>query len=636
MKTPLEVLKQYFKYDAFRAPQEAIINTVLQRKDAIVLLPTGAGKSLCFQIPTLLTKGVCIVISPLIALMQDQVENLTKKGIKATAITSALKTDDIVQLFDNIRYGGIKFLYLSPERLQSEFIQDKIRQLNVGLIAIDEAHCISEWGHDFRPSYRKIAILKEMHPKVPLIALTATATTKVFNDIKINLDIKDAVVFKSSLKRPEISYHVLQTNAINVTVKELILKNNSKPTIVYTSSRKATKSISQYLNTQGVKSSFYHGGLQSQEKAIAYSHWLKEETPVMVATNAFGMGIDKNNVTTIIHAELPFSLENYMQESGRAGRNGQQANAYLLYNESSIFEFKKRFSNSILSIDYLKDIYIKLHHFFRIANGEKPLQQFAFNLTEFCNHYKLNAYQVFTAIDILNKEDIIDLNESLQKKSQVKLLIGHKQLLNYSENHKKTGNLLKTLLRTYGGLFDQYINIDEFILAKKLGLDKDAVIKYLNKLLKREIIDYKPVFSGLTIQFLVPREDKYTINTIAKNVKQRFAIKKEKVDAVLNYINNTQVCRSKSLLSYFGENIPENCKKCDVCLQEKLPYKHSFTEVKKSIITLLTNNRATTSREIVNTLHYNKEVVLNALQLLLDENKIALTSQNKFQVNKNA
>jgi len=367
MSTTLEILSKYWGYKSFREPQQAIVETILQKKSAFVMLPTGAGKSLCYQLPALMMDGVCLVISPLIALMEDQVQSLEKKGVKAIALSSKLNRHETIIAFDNLLFGNYKFLYLSPEKLQSAFVQDKLAQLNLSLIAIDEAHCISEWGHDFRPSYMKIPILNDLHPETPKIALTASATPKVKQDILENLQLAGAAIFEKSFARTNLSIQMLHRENIMGTMLQL-LKGNDEPAIVYVGTRKDTIHFSNFLNRNGLRSAFYHGGLSHDQKTKALNSWKDEKQSIMVATNAFGMGIDKSNVRLIIHAHVPGSMENYMQEIGRAGRDGIKSTAYLLYNESLIYESENLIEKSIASPEFCKTVYSKLNDFYHIGH----------------------------------------------------------------------------------------------------------------------------------------------------------------------------------------------------------------------------------------------------------------------------
>jgi len=471
METPLEILKKYWNHSQFRDPQEAIINTVLKGKDCVVLLPTSGGKSICYQVPALLLEGVCIVISPLIALIKDQVNSLKEKNIKAIALTSQLSQDEIVVAFDNLQFGGIRFLYLSPEKLQSKFIQEKIKQLNVSLIAIDEAHCISEWGHDFRPSYLELKILKELQPEATTIALTATATQKVLDDIQLNLEIENATIFKKSFQRKNLAFHIISTVGIYGKLLQILNKLNES-VIVYTNNRKQTKEVSDFLKRNNFKSSFYHGGLSNNEKNEAFSNWMSDKTPVMVATNAFGMGIDKANVRAVIHINIPNSLENFIQESGRAGRDGKDSFALLLSNKSSLFETETKFNSNLASTKFIKRIYFNLNQFYTISLGELPLSSFNFSLQEFCAKYQLNILQTYNAIKILERENIILLDENYNKKSSLKFLISNQKLFNYLEDNTSKTNLIQLILRSYGGIFEHFTIINELIIAKKLSIKK--------------------------------------------------------------------------------------------------------------------------------------------------------------------
>ena len=401
MPKALEILKTYWKYTAFKHPQETIINHIREENNVIALLPTGSGKSLCYQVPAMMSPGVCLVVSPLIALMNDQVASLIAKGIKALAITSANSQEEVINAFDNLKYGGYKFLYLSPEKLCTELIRQKIQELDINLLAVDEAHCISEWGHDFRPAYLKIAEIRELFPDIPVIALTATATPQVIKDIKDNLRIPDAHVITKSLLRDNLSLTFVNTEDI-VHFLTRQLRDIQGVSIIYASSRKKTVELSQLLNNQGIKCSFYHGGMSHEEKKQAYTDWMTEKTPVIVATNAFGMGIDKDNVRVIIHVDLPFSLENYMQETGRAGRDGEKAYSYLINNANSLNLLKKFYKKSKLERTLVQKTYTDLYKEFQISPGELSKQLFDFNLQDFCtryNHKRESAYNILKFLE---------------------------------------------------------------------------------------------------------------------------------------------------------------------------------------------------------------------------------------------
>ena len=633
MVKPLEVLRKYWHHDSFIEPQDKIISSVLAQNDTVVILPTGGGKSICYQVPALLNEGVCLVISPLIALMTDQINNLKNRGIKALSVTSALKQDDIINAFDNLQFGNYKFLYLSPEKLQSPFIQQKIKQLQINLIAIDEAHCISEWGHDFRPAYLKIPIVKELAQNAPIIALTATATTKVLEDIIHNLEIDGATIIKQSLARKNLSLRIDHSEDIYYQIIN-ILQKSTKPSILYANSRKKVRTVSNYLNRHNFKSTFYHGGLSTEEKSTAFNSWMEEKTPIMVATNAFGMGIDKKNVAGIIHLDLPFSLENYMQESGRAGRDGELAFSYLFSNENAISELEKRFLKGLVSVEYARNIYSSLNSYLNISYGELTDASFDFNLNDFCLHYKIQLLPTYNALKLFERENILLFDENLNKRSSLKFIVSPEVVLQYSE--RNNSQLIKTILRSYGGIFDQAVTINESDLAVKTNLTRDEIKNILIIWNKDGLVNYNYQKNITRLHFLVPREDNFTINNISSNIIRQNKIRTEKINAVIQYAKNTSVCRSRYLLNYFGEKPIENCGICDVCKQSNnKKVKIDDREVSEKIMELFIKNEQLSTKEIINKLKLDSTIVLRVLQLLLDTNKINITSQNKLEKVKN-
>jgi len=628
-----DVLRKYWNYNSFKGPQEKIINAVLNQKNTIAVLPTGGGKSLCYQIPALLQDGVCLVISPLIALMNDQVNTLKTKGIKAIAITSILKQEDIITAFDNLQYGNYKFLYLSPEKLQSEFIQEKIKSLRINLIAIDEVHCISEWGHDFRPSYLKIPAIKEIHPDTPIIGLTATATPRVLKDIIKNLELPDAQIYRQSLFRKNLALKIIESDNYFYHIKQLI-ETSKFPSIIFASSRKKVKEVSEYLNKNKLKSNYYHGGLSNEEKQVSFSNWMEEKVLIMVATNAFGMGIDKDNVQHIIHMDLPSSLENYMQEAGRAGRNENKAYSHIFVTDHTILNLKNSFSKGLVSVALAKKIYKDLNRYFQIAYGELPDLFFEINLTEFCSHYGYNILQTYNALKIFEKERILDIDENFNKPSTLKFTALPHEILHYSEN--SNSDLIKTILRSYGGIFDNNVKINETVLAKKIGSSLLSIKNELNQIAKDGLAIYNFRKNISQIRFLVPREDDFAIHNIAANIKQRNNIKSEKINAVIAYANNNAICRSRYLLDYFGEENTTNCGICDIC-ESKVKKSSSYNkeELLLNILNLLKIEKSLSTEEIITHFKMDSSIIIPSLQVLLDTNKIAITSQNKLEIFKN-
>ncbi len=568
MISPKEILHKYWGHSEFRPFQEDIISSILSNKNTVSLLPTGGGKSICFQIPALIQKGVCIVISPLTALMQDQVSGLNKKGVKAMRIPPKSSQDEIITLFDNLKFGNYKFLYLSPERLQSLFIQQKIKELNVSFIAIDEAHCISEWGHDFRPSYRNIGIIRELLPNKAITALTATANQKVIDDIILNLKIKNAEVFKQSFIRDNLAYQVFKVeDKLNHLIQ--IFKKTKKPAIVYINSRRRSEEISNFLNANNFESNFYHAGLSSEHKKIAFDNWMSEKTTIIVATNAFGMGIDKSNVGVVIHLNIPSSIENYMQEAGRAGRNGEKAFSVVLQSKEDIHLFKLQLDRNLPTIIEVKEIYNKLFQHFQIANGELIDDSFQFNSIEFCKKYNFSTSKVNTCLKILSNQGILNIHTDFNKKSNLQLITTSKQLINFTKKSHKLYQLISTIMRSYSGLFEQETKIDEYFIAKKVGITKDLVVTYLTKLEKEELLIYKKVTSNSEIVFLHPRENDLTINRNSKEIVNYLMQKRKKSADMIDFIKNDKSCRSIQLLSYFDEKITKTCGICDVCLLNK-------------------------------------------------------------------
>ncbi|WP_405606142.1 ATP-dependent DNA helicase RecQ [Polaribacter sp. Asnod1-A03] len=624
-----EILKKYWGFSDFRPLQNEIISAVLDQKDVIALLPTGGGKSICFQIPALAKEGICLVISPLIALMKDQVENLNQKGIKAATFPSGTSQDELITLFDNIKFGGVKFLYISPERLQSFFIQQKIKELNINLVAIDEAHCISEWGHDFRPSYRNIKILKELKPDANFIALTATANQKVLSDISKNLQLKEPTIFKKSFFRENLAYQIFTIEDKLQRLLQIFTKTK-KPAIVYVNSRKKTEQISDFLNANSFKSSFYHAGLSSVEKNISFNNWMTEKTSIIVATNAFGMGIDKPNVGLVIHLDIPSSIENYVQETGRAGRNGLKSFAVLLFNKSDVLLFKDRLEKTLLSIKEIKEIHKKLYQYFRIPLGEIHEESYNFNILEFSKKYNFSVLKVDAAIKLFFNNGIIEISNNYNKKSTLQFIVSSKTVLNYLDKNPTLKKFTNVILRTYAGLFEEEVKIDEFFIAKKIGLTTNLVLANLEHLQNNEIINYNAIKSDAEITFLLPREDDYTINRFSREMKQFIHQKKQKSKDLIQFINNNSVCRSIQVLNYFDEIKTEKCGICDVCISEK---KNAVKNLSSEIVFLLKKEQALSSSEISEALIANKKDILIHLRQLLTDDKIKINHQNKYQLN---
>ena len=628
MISPREILKEYWGHSAFRPLQEEIIGAVLAQKNTVALLPTGGGKSICFQVPALLLKGVCIVISPLTALMEEQVTRLQEKGIKAMRIPAKSSQDEMIALFDNIKFGNFKFLYISPERLQSRFIQQKIKELTVSFVAIDEAHCISEWGHDFRSSYRKINILRELLPNVNFIALTATANQKVIEDIFSNLELADGVLFKQSFKREKLAYQIFTIeDKLNRLLQ--IFKKTKTPAIVYINSRKKVEEISNFLNANNLSSSFYHAGLSTEIKKSTFENWMTEKTPIIVATNAFGMGIDKANVGVVIHLNIPSSIENYVQEAGRAGRNGKKSFSVVLQNDTDIRLFKEQLERNLPTIKEIKEIYKKMFQHFQIGNGELIETPFEFNFLEFCEKYGFCSSKVTTCLKLLSNQGIVTVQTDFNKKSLVHFTTTSKKVINFTKNNDKLHQFISVVLRNYGGIFEQETKIDEYYLAKKAGITNQQVRKYLTKLEDAEVLIYKQAELNTEVLFLHPREEEKTINRNAREIQQYLDQKRKKAADLIDFIKNNTLCRSKQILTYFDEKETKVCGICDVCLSNK----KAPPSLRNNILELLSKTTAISSLEICHLIDTNEKHILIHLQTLLSEGKIALNHQNKFYLN---
>jgi ATP-dependent DNA helicase RecQ len=627
MAEALAILQKYWKHDKFRSPQDEIINSVLDGKDTFGLMPTGGGKSICFQVPALMKDGICLVISPLVALMKDQVQRLQKLDIKAIALTGGIRSDEMITLLDNCEFGNYKFLYLSPERLQSDWILERIKNLPINLIAIDEAHCVSQWGHDFRPAYLKIANLKTYFPKVPFLALTASATNRVLEDVILQLGLEQPAIFKKSFARKNIAYMVFEVEDKLYRIEQ-ILKKNPHPSIIYVRNRKSCSETASQLQSLGFKATFYHGGLSVKEKEKNMSLWMNEEVQVMVATNAFGMGIDKSNVKTVIHIHLPESMESYYQEAGRAGRDEQKAFAVLLTSPSDKAQAQSQFINVLPDKKILTQIYIKLCTYFQIAYGEGINEQFSFNLNHFCQKYGFPTLKTFNAIQFLDRQGILSLTQEYSERITMQFMIPSKEVIRYISLNPKEEPIILSILRTYPGIYESQTAINLSLIAKKASCEEAVIHSILEKLKGLDIIDYHKKNNDATIIFNEVREDERTINRVSKYLENQNKQKVAQFESVLNYINEKNVCKSRLILDYFGEKAAADCGICSYCISKETKSIDSSL-ISEKIIGLL-KMQDMSSREIQKLTKNTEDAIIFALQNLLENNKIAVKPNNKY------
>ncbi|MGE0078858.1 MAG: ATP-dependent DNA helicase RecQ [Bacteroidales bacterium] len=618
-----QILKQYWGYSSFRSIQREIIESVYNGNDTLALMPTGGGKSITFQVPALAKEGVCIVITPLIALMKDQVENLKQRGIRATAIHSGLSSHEIDIELDNCAYGDVKFLYLSPERLSTKLFKERLRKMKVNLVAIDESHCISQWGYDFRPSYLKIVEIRELlPPEVPFLALTATATPEVVEDIQQKLGFRNGKVFRMSFARDNLVYLVRN---VEDKTKHLLKIANSIPGtgIVYVRSRDKTKEIALLLRKEGISADFYHAGLSMEIRNAKQTDWQSGKTRVIVATNAFGMGIDKPDVRFVVHIDLPDSPEAYFQEAGRAGRDQKLAYAVLLFNDSDILRINQRIESNFPPVEDIKRTYQALGSYLNMAIGTGKGEIYDFNLMDFCAAYRLNSVKAYNSLKILEREGYIELTDELDNPSRLIFLVDKQELYKYQVAHADMDRFIKVILRNFTGVFSQYVRIDETYISRLAAIPTGKVLENLKVLSRHKVINYIPKKRTPLLIMTEERLDEKNVRITPDSYRMLHDRFVNRIDSLINYARSQAKCRSQILSEYFGETDAYRCRKCDVCTQrnELDMSKYEFDIILDGIKMEVSRNPLS-DEKLIDSLKLSPERVARVIQFLLDNGKL--------------
>lgn len=625
--TPHEALKTYWGYDAFRSPQEEIIQSVLDGRPTLALLPTGGGKSVCFQVPTLCMEGICIVISPLVALMKDQVMQLRGRGIRAAALYSGMTRKEIDITLDNCIYGNVKFLYVSPERLKTELFLERARQMNICLLAVDEAHCISQWGYDFRPSYRSISEFLDEVKVSRIIAVTASATKEVKADILEKLRMEDTWIYKKSFARSNLSYSVLKPDNKERKMLDILAKVQGT-SIVYVRSRKRTKEVADLLKKSGISAEHYHAGLTPEERSKKQDDWIQSKVRVMVATNAFGMGIDKPDVRSVIHLDLPDSLEAYYQEAGRAGRDEKKAFAVVLCSKADVTELAERVERTSTTPEQLKRAYQALSNYYKLAVGSGFMVSYEFDEQKFLDTYNLPATETYYAVQKLQDEGLIQLSEHFHQSSRIIFLIPQEEVYKFQVAHSALDRTIKALLRLYGGeLFTQYITIREKELSALLKESEQEIIRSLEFLQTYEVIEYQKATDKPQLTFLTPRQDINRLEIDHERIAWRRKVALSKAASVKEYVESTYKCRSRLIQYYFDEQMSQNCEACDICLDRRKQEKKLPLE---EVLAFLESGKKSEDELMAFFINMEEDELVMALRHLMDKGRIRLDEQENF------
>lgn len=623
-KLTRDILSRYWGYPSFRPMQEDIVDSVIDGKDTLALLPTGGGKSICFQVPAMTLDGICIVITPLISLMKDQVQHLKKIGIAAAAIFSGMHHNEIEIIYNQAAFGMLKFLYVSPERLMTDAFIEALKKMKVNMLAVDESHCISQWGYDFRPPYLKIAEIRKFIPHAPVLALTATATPKVVEDIQYRLGFKKNNVFQTSYERKNVTYNVIHEADKFGLMYRLFKKMNKGSGIVYVRSRKRTKIIADWLQSVGTSASFYHAGLDAKLRDYRQQLWMDGKIKVIVATNAFGMGIDKPDVRLVVHLDLPDSLEAYFQEAGRAGRDLQPSEAFLLVADTDVNKLQENIQSSYPDLVRIKTIYDALGNYLQVPIGAGMNQRYDFDINEFSQFYNFSLLEVFNAIKLMEREGLVMTSEALNTPSKVHIKANREDLYRFQIEYKDFDAIIKYLLRNTPGILSDFVNIREEQIAQKTGMRIDLIIRQLGQLDKLNFLSYIPRSDKPNIQYITERIDTRYFNLSDEVYKNRKDDAVKRVLSVIDFVNNDKDCRSVQLLRYFGEDIKKTCDKCDVCSSKnKMTINNKeYQDISESIIYELKENESDVYCILKKFSKYHEEKVLNTIRIMIDNDII--------------
>ncbi len=626
-----KILLQYWGYSSFRPMQEEIIQSVLQGNDTLALMPTGGGKSICYQVPAMVNDGVCIVVSPLIALMKDQVDSLKRKHIKAFAIYSGMHFNEIELALNNVMYGDAKLLYVSPERLATPHFREVLQHINVNLIAIDEAHCISQWGYDFRPPYLKIAEIRAILPDVPVLAVTASATPDVVDDIQEKLGFKEKNIIRQSFERDNLAYVVLHEENKNGRVINMFKKVQGSA-IVYAGTRRRTYEFARLLNKNGISADYYHAGLDNKDREVKQRKWMSGECRVMVATNAFGMGIDKPDVRLVVHIDLPGSIEAYFQEAGRGGRDQKKAWAAILYQDADLLDADKQFENSFPMADVIRNVYQALGNYLKLALGSGKNTSYDFDVADFARQYNFETVVAYNALKFLEKEGYLILSEGIHFPAKVHVKLQGEDLYRFRVEHPKLDGFVKLILRMYTGLFSQYVKINLKELANKSNLTVDKTTNLLQQLNQYEVVTFIPPKSKPQIILTIERLDAKNLYISKENYTTRKKTALNRLDTLKDYLTTKRICRSLFLLSYFGETGKRRCGQCDVCIERNKARlsKLEFDSILNQIKPLLKQSSYSPDALLAQVKNTSSEKTRRVLEWLLDNDKIYYTSEKKL------